>query len=293
MNAFLDVSLDKIHTQDGARLFVGGALRDWSGCVGVQFVEQAVIQMTKTDDKEDAEKQFKAGTLALFRGAVNVRGVFRGADFYVAAVSEMDMFEMPTRAALKLADAVSVCGSFQNGILPCAHSHVHSDALTNLGVRYSSGGVVLAPQSVVLMVRGTQRTTLIVAGTNANARILQSKKVSCAMDNASESNSFDLRSYAKEEDLLDFKLDTSYALVFVSAVLQQAEGVCYVVDRLEKMDSDQVAKAKQNMKLSISLAERPRSAVDHSQLQEFVTPKSDKQIKRARTLSSYPSDASQ
>ena len=291
MNAFLDVTLDKIHTQDGARLFASGVLRDWSGCAGVQFVEQAVIEMTNADDKNDAEEQFKSGTLTLFRGAVNVRGVFRGADFYVAAVCVMDMFEMPTKAALKLADAVSVCGSFNNGILPCGHSHIRSDGLTNLGVQYSAGGVVLTPKSVVLLVRGTQRSGLIVAGTNASARIIHSKKVSCALgDSDDETNVFQLRSYASEDDLLDFKLDTSHALVFVTSVLPLSDGVCYAVDRMERVEPEHVAKAKQYMKLSISLAEKPRTALDHAQLQEFVTPQS---MKRPRTLKYYPSDASQ
>ena len=90
--------------------------------------------------------------------------------------------------------------------------------------------------------------------------------------------------------MLDFKLDTSYALVFVSAVISLSDSVCYVVDRMEKVEQEQVAKAKKYMQLGILLAERPRSSVDHAQLQEFVTPQS---MKRPRVIDRYPSDVSQ
>ena len=205
------------------------------------------------------------------------------------------LYVTPTRSALRLADVVAVCGQFKDGILVCAEYQVVSDAVQNLGVRYSSCGEVLCPHSICLLVQGTKKTELLHVATNANARVLVSDSVKCicpltTSDALHAQRLFRLRSFCSENDLLDFKLDATSAFVWISAVISSDnpdEPVTYVVDQMERVDASDIPKACEYMMGMYELSSRHRGPRDLSQAEALTSPQMSK---RAKTLHNYPSD---
>lgn len=287
MGVYATANLSDIHTKDGQRLFVSGVLRDWSGSVPVAFLENCVPVLTNCSDKEEVESKFANNELVIAGAAFNVRGFKQGQDYNIAQISVADLFAEPTQNALKLADLATVCGPSSDGIVACAATQLCSNGLLNLGVK-SNADITIAPYRVLLLVEGTQKSKLITAGTTTAARIVVSEKVKCLL--SAEATHINVRAYASEDMLLDYKLDSETAVIFVSALKFEGGTWVCVIDRMHKLDrsKEEREKAIKCMSTLQAMSMRPREAKDEKRAFEMVTPES---MKRARTIHSYPSDA--
>lgn len=144
------------------------------------------------------------------------------------------------------------------------------------------------PHRAVLLVQGTEKSKLIVAGTTQAARIIVSENVKRLL--STSETLVHLRAYASEDMLLDYKLDRRTALVYVTAIQKDKDRVTCIVDRMEPLDDsgEQMEKVKRYLKFMQQLSTGPRNMKDIKRALEFVTPEG---MKRARTTSAYPSDA--
>jgi len=192
----------------------------------------------------------------------------------------------PNKSAQQLAELATLCGPSADGMVTCAASELVSSAVLNLGVRVD-GGVIVAPYRAVLFVQGTQKSQLITKGTTAASRVIFSEKVKCLL--SKEACSVNLRAYAHEDMLLEYKLDKGVAIVFVTALQKVQDECTCIVDRMELIPTkDEVQKVQKYMEAMHHMSCSPRQAQDSKRACEFITPES---MKRARTIQAYPSDA--
>ncbi len=142
-----------------------------------------------------------------------------------------------------------------------------------------------------MLVRGTQDTHVYSLSTRADVRILASANLSCVLAEPGAVSKFELKSYCKDEVLLDFELGHDVALVWMTQV---THGVVpeisrtYIVDRVEKVCSIDVSKAVAYMKLMIELSHRPRADVDPARVMGLTSPNV---LKQPRSINKWPSDA--
>ena len=287
MGAFASANLADIYTKDGKRLFVQGILRDWSGSVQVSFLDSCAVTLFECGSKEEVDKKHQDNTLSIIPHALNVRGVKVGVEFHVVQITVADLFVEPSKTALRLAELAALCGPSTDGVLTCSATQLVKTNLSNLGV-LSENGTVVAPHRAALLLQGTEKSKLIVAGTTQAARIIVSENVKCLL---SASDTFvHLRAYASEDMLLDYKLDRRVAVVYVTALQKEKNIMTCIVDRMETLDdsSEKIEKAKGYMRVMQQMSTGPRNMKDLKLALQFVTPES---MKRARTISAYPSDA--
>jgi hypothetical protein len=287
MGAFASANLGDIYTKDGKRLFVQGVLRDWSGSVQVSFLDSCALSLFQCATKEEVDQKLQDNTLSIVQNAINVRGVKIGVEYHVMQITETDIFVEPSKTALRLAELAALCGPSTDGVLTCAATQLVKTNLSNLSVSIDNGGVV-APHRAILLVQGTEKSKLIVAGTTQTARIIVSENAKCLL---STSDTFvNLRAYAAEDMLLDYKLDRRAAVAYVTAIQKEKDRVTCIVDRMEPLDvsGEQMGKAHRYLKVMQQMSTGARSMKDIKRALDFVTPES---MKRARSISAYPSDA--
>ena len=286
MGVYASGNLIDIYTKDKQRFFIHGVLRDWSGSVPVSFLDSCVLTLLQCDSKEEVEIKLAANELSMTSEPLNVRVFKNGKDYHVAQIAKSSGFVEPNKSAQQLAELATLCGPSADGMVTCAASELVSSAVLNLGVRVD-GGVIVAPYRAVLFVQGTQKSQLITKGTTAASRVIFSEKVKCLL--SKEACSVNLRAYAHEDMLLEYKLDKGVAIVFVTA-LQKVQGECTcIVDRMELISTqDEVQKVQKYMEAMHHMSCSPRQAQDSKRACEFITPES---MKRARTIQAYPSDA--
>jgi hypothetical protein len=287
MGAVASANFGDTYTKDGSRLFVQGVLRDWSGSVQVSFLDSCALSLFQCATKEEVDQKLQDNTLTIISNAINVRGVKVGVEYHVVQITETDIFVEPSKNALRLAELAALCGPSTDGVLTCSATQLVKTSLANLGVSIDGGGVV-APHRAVLLAQGTEKSKLIVAGTTQAARIIVSENVKCLL---STSETFvHLRAYASEDMLLDYKLDRRAAVVYVTALQKEKDLVTCIVDRMEPLDvsSEKMEKVKRYFKVTQQMSTGPRNMKDIKRALEFVTPES---MKRARSISAYPSDA--
>ena len=284
-------------------MYLTGYVRDWSGSVAVTIVESAIIQLFGCSSRIEVEAKHVAKELEKPAGLLNIRGVLRNKDFQMHCCMAMPPYQLPTSPALKLAEVVTMCGPFRDGILPCRNTDIHSNAFVNLGIHYGGTGsgvapstALSAPHQVMMLVQGSEKTKLQKAKCSLHVRVMESQNVRCIglEPDDGAATTFTLKSFCHEDDLLEFKLDSNTALVWISAVDSPSvvkpdiiEPKIYVVDHLEKVPSDMIPAATDYVRSMIRLASAPRSPIDASAVMDNITP--DK-LKRARYLAAWPSD---
>jgi len=287
MGVYASGNLIDIYTKDKQRFFVHGVLRDWSGSVPVSFLDSCILTLLQCDSKEEVEQKLAANELSMTPEPLNVRGFKNGRDYHVAQIAKTNGFVEPNKSVLQLAELATLCGPSADGMVTCAASELVTSAVLNLGVKVD-GGVVVAPYRAVLLVQGTQKSQLITAGTTAASRVIFSKNVKCLL--SKDTFAINLRAYAHEDMLLEYKLDRGIAIVFVTAIQKDKDELTCIVDRMELISTsqDEVQKVQKYMEVMHQISCSPRQAQDSKRACEFVTPES---MKRARTIQAYPSDS--
>jgi hypothetical protein len=287
MGVYASGNLSDIYTQDRQRFFIHGMLRDWSGSVAVSFLDSCALNLLQCGSKEEVERKLAANELSITPEPLNVRGFKSGREYHVAQIANTGGFLVPSKSAQQLAELSALCGPSTDGMVTCAASQLVTSAFLNLGVRVHNAGIV-APYRAVLFAQGTQKSQLITAGTTAASRVVVSKKVKCLL--SAEEFFLNLRAYAHEDMLLEYKLDRATAVVFVTAIQKEKDEVTCIVDRMELVSTsqDEAQKVEKYMQVMHRMSCSPRQAQDSKRACEFVTPDS---MKRARTIEAYPSDA--
>ena len=146
---------------------------------------------------------------------------------------------------------------------------------------------IVAPYRAVLLLEGSEKSTLITAGTTSASRIIVSKKAKRLLSTAP--TTVTLRAYAHEDTLLDYTLDRRVAVVRVTAILKEKDAITCVIDHMEPLSSDASEKQKaiRYTQVMQQLSTSPRAMKDLKRAAEFVTPDS---MKKARSIQAYPSD---
>ena len=286
MGVYACANLSDLYTKDGQRLFIHGVLRDWSGSVPVCFLDSCALTLLQCSSKEEVVEKTADHTLSVISEQLNVRGVKIGGDYHVVQISVCDSFMEPSKTALRLAELASLCGPNTDGMVTCAAAQLTSTSLLNLAVKIENHGIV-APYRAVLLLEGSEKSTLITAGTTSASRIIVSKKAKCLLSTAP--TTVTLRAYAHEDMLLDYTLDRRVAVVRVTAILKEKDAITCVIDHMEPLSSDASEKQKaiRYMQVMQQLSTSPRAMKDLKRAAEFVTPDS---MKKARSIQAYPSD---
>jgi hypothetical protein len=281
---------EHLFTIDGARLFIRGAsLRDWSGMVEVDVVQAAVPNLFDMESKEALEAALERGVpLEPKKRRVNVRGVRRfdsrgTARFYVAQVTDCpNTMQISTAATRSL---LGVCDVQCDGIVPSPVTAIYQCPLLGLAVARSDG-TNLGCFRALCLVRGTQKSqcSKIDGETGAaEAFRVESANATCLISGGA----VDLRGYCNIDGLLEFKLDTEVALLFVSSMRSSSGGnPVATIDFMEKVltkDVDavlSVIKAESDMALQATVVEKRSS--------DFTSPGSARKCRRLTAEPSTP-----
>jgi len=210
-----------IFTRDGARLFVRCCLRDWTGCVEVDVVDDAGPALYGLLHKSAVEEHLAAGTLTSQLKRVNVRGVLRTegdvVKKYVAKITPSPLNAKISGHAMRATLGLSDIGGDVVQAAPA--ERVRDVPMLGLAVLSESKGMISAHR-VLLLVQGTADTKLdpIGEGTSLTDQVYRvtSPMARCLLS-TSETH-IDLHGYCDFNGILTYRLDKDVALVLVSAV---------------------------------------------------------------------------
>ena len=215
-----------MQTADGSRLFALATIRDWSGGTGAALVESGLLRYLAVDTKEEAIAKAKGGWFHGQNRRVNIRGVCRGEQVYVAEVWTSILEAMPNNSLDVLAKLVMLCGEFRDGNVVAKAKDVKSSGYANMMVGTSDDD--LLPHRILLLVKGTEDTQLLpTANSEAKARMLLSKNVKRPLND--NSPNITMKGYASEVDLLKLALHEDFGLVTVSCISKVEAGALHIV----------------------------------------------------------------
>ena len=204
---------------------------------------------------------------------------------YVTEVLPCTWKQRPSTEAFKLVDIVTLCGPFRDGVFAAKASDIVSKSFANLAVETDQQSL-LTPYRLILLVKGTTKSKLEKASADPEGRIVSSESASCLL--SSPATDVNLRGYATEMDLLDYKLDKDTAVVVVSNVMKDsASKVWLCIEHLTKIHADDVQEVIASLKVEYQMASTTRHEIDRKRAVALLGPDN---IKRARTLGCYPSD---
>ena len=295
-NVIMDAPTDVIHTQDGARLYVQVQLLDYSGSVGVGFVEEAVPSIFRLESKEEVESSFKERTLSVDQRRMNCRGSLRSsqrpdgqAQLLIGAIVPTERGLMPSSTAKGLCHFVSTIGPHGHGVVCTEASKVQHSALLGLCVTTSTGA--LRPVKLAcLLLKGTRPSKLDKVeqgGAAAEAYMVRSSQAQCLLSGSEDRMEEELVGYCAVTDLLEYNLGLETAAVYVSAVTSSSDTREFVVDRMEKVPSDLVHAVRESMLVESAMALSEPQVDNKRSVEELVTPES---TKRCRSIERYPTE---
>ena len=157
---FVDVPTASIMTQDGARIWFGSVLRDFSGDVDVFVTEKAALGLAGVHSRQELEESFNAGSLQLFPS--NVRGGIQVRDAKVEClIIEAQRFQIQkplTQKASSILSPMKVVGRTSGAVLPSALAELLPDAFAGLMVKD------VPVRKALVFVKGLERTTMMKLG---------------------------------------------------------------------------------------------------------------------------------
>jgi len=212
---------ESMFTQDGKRLYATCRLRDWSGSVEVEVVDEAMPQLYGCDSPDEVRESLAAGCLTQRVARLNARGIIRreaaGRKFYICKLVDSPLDAKVSGAAMKatlgLADIVGDIA------IAAPVDRVLDAPLLGLAVRSDTKGMVAAHR-VILLVKGTCLSQLRPLGAEGQSLTTQSFQVNSCKAKCLLSDGdveVDLHGYCSFGDMLQYRLDKDAALVVVSA----------------------------------------------------------------------------
>jgi len=213
---------EAVFTKDGTRLFVRSCLRDWTGIVDVDVVEDAVPALYGLEDKEQVQAALATGTLTLQLTRVNVRGILRtqgdSVKKFIAQITPSPLIVTISRHAMRATLGLSDIGG---DVVQAAPAERLEDApMLGLAVRSDKGGMISAHR-VLLLVQGTGASTLDTVGgvdqslTDQTFRVT-SERARCLL--STKESYIDLHGSCDFQSMLAYRLDKDVALVLISAM---------------------------------------------------------------------------
>lgn len=293
-NVVLEAATDVVHTKDGTRLFVQAHLLDYSGSLGVGVVEEAVPSVYGLSSKEMVESHFSEGRLSVECRRVNCRGILRhGANgqpqLLVGAIALADISMMPGNTAKGLSYFVASVGPQGPGVVCTDAANIRHSHLLGLCV-VAVGGQLRHVKLACILVKGAQASKLDKSqegGASEGAYMVRSSGAVCLLSESSTPLDQDLVGYCADTDLLDYSLGTEVAVVYVSGAHARGDGVEFVVDRMQKVVSDDLVRVREAMRLERDMALQEAPVDQKRSAEELVTPES---AKRCRTIQKYPTE---
>jgi hypothetical protein len=280
-------------------MYLSGVLRDWSGSSKINSVEDAAMHMLDCGTMEEVRKQQSEGTLKPLSMALNVRGIRRTYDDnhknYIAKILPWIITENPSRTIKTLRDFLpDVPPLNSDGFITAPLSKLDCNSLQGIVIHHGTGEDIGAHR-VCAFIQGTQKSSLMKVAGNADCRIVVSKNVTCILsspdDIPGQPMAVNLRAYADEMDLLDYKLDTEAAIVHISDISKDSDSatttMTCTVDFMVKVPSDQITKVKEAFLHQSRLTLEPLTTPKRIST-EYLSPGS---VKKARSLKCGVSDA--
>lgn len=284
---------NEIHTKDGSRLYVSGQLLDYSGSVSVGFVESAVPALFGHGEKSDVERAWREGKLSVDMRRLNCRGSLRtGADgqmqLWILQIALSDIRVSPSSAARGLSHYVSTVGPPNPGVVCTEASRIQQSPLLGLCIRTETGQQQPVKLAAIL-VKGTQKSrvdSLSEAPPGSSTFMVCSDKATCLLSEPPQDLGGELVGYCHHTEMLNYNLDTERAVVYISGCAVEGGIRKFVVDRMEKISSDDLSAVQQAMLADSAMALQPPSATGKRSLEDFVSP----EAKHCRTIARYPTD---
>jgi hypothetical protein len=140
-----------------------------------------------------------------------------------------------------------------------------------------------------ILVKGTQKSqveSLSETGPGSSAYKVTSAKATCLLAQPPEELDAELMGYCDLTEMLNYNLGQERAVVYVSGCAVEGGVRKFIVDRMEKMLSDDVTAVQQAMLAESAMALQPPSAPGKHSLEDFVSP----EAKRCKTIGRYPTD---
>jgi hypothetical protein len=284
---------NETYTKDRARLWVNGQLLDYSGSVSVGFVDTAVPALFGLHDKGEVERVWGEGKLSVEMRRLNCRGALRpGADgqmqLLILQIAHSDIKMCPSNAARGLSHYVSAAGAPNPGVVCTEACRIQHSPLTGLCVRTASGQLQPVKLAAIL-VQGAQKSqvdSLSEAGPGSSTFKVCSAKATCLLAEPPQELDAELMGFCDLTEMLNYNLGTERAVVYVSGCAVEGGVRKFIVDRMEKIPSDDVAAVQQAMQAESAMVLEPPSAPGKHSLEDFVSP----DAKRCRTIARYPTD---
>ena len=164
---------------DGKRLFATCRLRDWSGAVDVDVVDEAMPQLYGKTTSDEVSEALATQTLTPRGSRVNARGVIKHSDaggrkFYICKLQESLLDARVSgdamRTVLGLADVTG------DVVVAAPVDRVKDAPLLGLAVR-SDAKCFIAAHRVLLLVKGTSQSELRQLGSEGQFLATQSFQV--------------------------------------------------------------------------------------------------------------------
>lgn len=288
---------ESMFTQDGKRLFATCRLRDWSGGVDVDVVEEAMPQLYGKTTPDEVREALATGTLTPKGWRVNARGVIKSSDagvrkFYICKLHESPLDVRVSgdamRVALGLADVTG------DVVVAAPVDRVKDAPLLGLAVRSNAKGFIAAHR-VLLLVKGTSQSVLRQIGIEGQSLATQSFQVQsyrakCLLSD--DENEVDLHGYCNFQDMLQYRLDKDVALVLVSAWDHgdsSKNPVCTIEAMTKVSDVESVrASMRQEWKAALTCAA-------DADKDEYLSPMKsdywDRDVKKLKRMESEPVDS--
>ena len=256
-------------------------------------MESAVPALFGLHDKSEVESAWRDGKLSVEMRRLNCRGTLRtGTDgqmqLWILQIAHSDIKVCPSSAARGLSHYVSTVGPPTPGVVCTEACRIQQSPLLGLCV-LTAAGQQQPVKLAAILVKGTQKSqveSLSEAGPGSSTFKVCSAKATCLLTEPPQDLDAELVGYCDLTEMLNYNLDQERAVVYVSGSVVEGGVRRFVVDRMEKIVSDEMSAVQQAMRAESDMALQPPSAPGKHSLEDFVSP----EAKRCRTIGRYPTD---
>ena len=190
----------------------------------IDITSDAVPVLYDCADQAELEQRLTAQTLSGSKCRMNIRGVMREENGitkrYIVKAEKTPLSAVVSMQAMKQCLGLSTIS--EDVVMPCGADRLLSDHLAGLALKVDDTSEPLSAFRVFLLVKGTDKSTMVSLNEKNTAYQVISNNVSCLLSETP--TTLQLRAFCDINNLLDYKLDRETALVLVSAVEHDMPG---------------------------------------------------------------------
>jgi hypothetical protein len=288
-------------------------LLDFSAATSVAVTEKAALSLSGCD--RSTFLRLHAASQLSFSLFANVRCIRRIKTVTSAIGSEQHFVNLtmadatpacigfapaPNVSSMALLAVAQQCAENKNGLIFARFDQIKHCPIYGIAVS-SDGGKVRNAEKVVVLINVAEKSVLTDTGSGflvTTAGVTDHPAL--ASEHGSREGGYRLKGYCEMDSLLDFKLDPprGQSARAAVAVISQVEmnGTDFVLEAVEHVDQERVAHAVNTMKKLIKLSglveTENRDLGGKRGITDFAFATPPASVKKCRTLTDQPSDAS-